>query len=77
MGKGLNMATEKKMPHKTADYRPSASYRQRCGTCSMYRQGHPPSCTLVVQPIYPHDICKYWQEKSKVEKHPSAGALVL
>jgi hypothetical protein len=40
----------------------------------MYRQGHPPSCTLVVQPIYPHDICKYWQEKSKVEKHPSAGA---
>jgi hypothetical protein len=25
----------------------------------MYRNSKPPSCTLVDQPIYPHDICKY------------------
>jgi hypothetical protein len=55
------MATEKKLSHKTADYRGSTSYRRRCGTCSMYRQGQPSNCTLVGQPIYPHDICKYYE----------------
>ena len=57
------MATEKKLTHKAADYRGSTSYRQRCGTCGMYRQGLPPSCRLVVQPIYPHDVCKYYEPK--------------
>jgi hypothetical protein len=62
------MVTEKKMSHKTADYRASTSYRQRCGTCSMYAPGSldkPPSCTLVVQPIYPHDICKYYEHEGE------------
>lgn len=51
-------------PTKTkaeAHYRESDSDTKRCGTCSMFRDGH---CTLVKGSIEPDHVCDYW-EKSK------------
>jgi hypothetical protein len=55
-----------KMSHKAAGYRPAKpGATQRCATCSMYRTGTSPNCTLVEKPIRAQDTCDYWEAKSK------------
>ena len=54
-----------KSTHKQANYRASKSDNERCGTCSMYVASKPPSCTAVVDPIRPYDVCKYWEPKKE------------
>jgi hypothetical protein len=53
-----------KMSHKAANYRVADSILKRCGTCSMYRDSNPPSCTLVARPIRPSMICNYYERKA-------------
>lgn len=54
---------KKLMSHKEANYRSARFDTRRCGICSMYRAGKPPSCTLVEQPIRASDVCSYFEPK--------------
>jgi hypothetical protein len=60
------MTPNKKMSHMAASYRPAKpGATRRCATCSMYRTGTSPSCTLVESPIRPQDTCDYWEAKRR------------
>jgi hypothetical protein len=54
-----------KMSHDQANYHSSSSKSRRCGTCSMYSDASgSPACSLVVRPIQPNDVCRYWRKKA-------------
>jgi hypothetical protein len=57
-----------KMSHEQAHYHAASSKTRRCGTCSMYRHGKTPSCSLVESPIKSGDVCRYYRA-TKGEKH--------
>lgn len=71
------MPADKKETHADVRYRPAAHRSpRRCGNCTMFREPTPisvsrtPSCTAVVAPIRPDDVCDLFELK----RGPRSGA---